>query len=96
MSIARCHHGADRTIAQPHDAGDHGTLAGLDNARRLGFRHQTPDFFIGDAMLGLRPISESPEDGTPGNIQEPDDRRANSRQHRHGGRHADRDPFRVT
>ena len=41
-------------IAQPHDPGDHRSLARLDHASRLGFGHQNADFLIGDLLLGPR------------------------------------------
>ena len=35
-------------------------MARFEDTGGFGFRHQAPDLFIGDAVLGLCPISEGP------------------------------------
>jgi hypothetical protein len=61
----------------------------------FSFRHQGPDLFIRDAMLGLRLISECPQNRAPGNIQERDNGGSDPCHGCHGRRHSDGDFFRI-
>ena len=92
---ARRHDRSNRTITQPHDAGDHRAFARLDHTGGFRLRHQGPDLFIRDAVLGLRLISECPQDRAPGNIQERDNGGSDPCDGRHGRRHSDGDFFRI-
>jgi hypothetical protein len=55
---ARRHDRSNGAIAEPHDARDHRALARFDDTGGFSFRHQASDLFIGDPVLGRRPVSE--------------------------------------
>ncbi len=72
---ARRHHLAHRPVAQPHHAGDHVALAGLEHAGVFGFRDDRTDFLVGHALFALGGLAEQHEDNLAGFVEDPDDRR---------------------
>ena len=73
---ARRHHRADRAVAEPHHARDHGALAGLQDAGGLGLGDQGANFLLGDALL--RPPASGrarAETIAAGEIEQPYERR---------------------
>ena len=82
--VARRHDGADRTVAQAHDAGDHRALLAFDHAGGLGFGNQHLDFFLGDLRLRGAALAEKGEHETSRYIEEPDEGARDLRQEHHG------------
>ena len=80
---ARRHHGAHRPIAEPHHAGDHLLLAGLEHAGAFRFRDQGLDFLLGDPFLGRAVMPEQPQRGLAGDVEHPYQRRGDLREHGH-------------
>ncbi len=99
---ARCHHRADRSVPQPHDAGNHLLFAGLEHTRIFRLFHEMMNLFLGNPFLGLAAPAKQGKKELSRDIQQNDEWQRNfceQVQHRrdpHGNtfRIAQRDLFR--
>jgi hypothetical protein len=66
---ARRHDGADRKIAEAHDARDHFLFAGFEHAGILGFDDEGADFILADFLAGLAAVAEQPQQCLAGAIE---------------------------
>ena len=80
---ARGHHAAHAPVSQAHDAGDHVTFLGIDDAGSRGFGHHRSQFLFGHRLVAFAALAQHAEDETAGPVEQPHEGRCEARKQHH-------------